>query len=684
MIVSRNGRYRSTRTVKEDLDLLKREMTSLSPEEREALSLLLKEQDGPDQEQPAGLLHAVEEAEYLREPVDVETFVRDEYYLGNTCDALYDVHLRDLKELFSGGYHEAIWTGSLGAGKTFAASVAICRLLYEISCLRDPHRSYGLARGSNISIVCLSINESLAMRVAFENIASKLQASPYFQQHFPFKATRKEFRFPSGVWLAARATTDTSALGLNIVGSFVDEANFMKRHTTKLEERLGAIDQAERLYTIIRRRMKSRFERNGHLPGLLVLVSSKKSTDDFTARRIMEARNDPTVFTCDYTVWDVRPADFVRSRWFKVLCGNDQVPSKILSPEEIKRLEGAPVPDGIVVLSVPEEFRPDFEQDLEGSIRDIGGISTSAISIYIQRRDKLVARASHPHPFSVEVWDPSKPGGFLWDTMVRPAQVRDFGGERHEKLRPILNPQAPRHIHIDPSYRKDSTGFCMAHIGGWKDVIRRSETGEVYQERAPIIVVDLILRIVPPVGDEIVLGDIRRLIYELADHGYHIEKVTQDTWNSVDMLQQLKLKGFDADHLSVDTRTAPYDVTKEALYEDRLVVYDYKPLFYELARLQKDEKRNKIDHQPKGRKDVSDSLAGVVYTLATSSSSEPLPMVSDTSYAQDDWMDEHMHASELARAQHPDRFYPPVAGRREALPVAFGSGDDGDERPPWE
>jgi hypothetical protein len=72
----------------------------------------------------------------------------------------------------------------------------------------------------------------------------------------------------------------------------------------------------------------------------------------------------------------------------------------------------------------------------------------------------------------------------------------------------------------------------MAHISKWVDVVRRSELGQ-YMERAPVYVVDLLLQVTPPAGDEIILGDIRRLIYELSAHGYMITNVSLDSFQCV-------------------------------------------------------------------------------------------------------------------------------------------------------
>lgn len=625
--------------------MLRKEMGSLSDDERAALEVLLEELKGGTK---GGLYEALAKTEYKRELVSMEQFVKDPFYLGNTCENIYPKLLEDLTELFSGGYHESIWTGSIGYGKTFVASVGVCRVLYELSCLHDPHKTLGIGKDTNISVVCLSVNEQLAVKVAFENIATKIKASPYFQKHFAFEPTKKELRFPNNIWVAARATTDTSALGLNVIGGLLDETNFMPTKG-KDAARYGSVDHAEVIYNSIQRRMKSRFQKKGRLPGMLFVVSSKKTSEDFTARRIRQARGDPSVFVRDYALWDVKRENYA-DETFHVIVGNESTPSRILEPAEVGALKVKP-PENTTLLEVPEDFRSDFEADLEGSIRDLAGCATVAISPFIQRREKIIEAyeqdkrtyGANRHPFSTVSYDPSKGGTFVWEKMIRDIEERQMPGVSAVVRRPIINPNAPRHIHIDPALRNDALGFCMAHISGWKDVIRRGDQGQ-YMERAPVYVVDLVLQVVPPPGEEIILGDIRRIIYELHAHGYMITHVSLDSFQSRDTLQQLQQKGYAADLVSVDTSMEPYETLKTALYENRLFVYEYPPLVRELQQLERDSMRRKVDHPPKGSKDVADALAGVCYTLNTSRAASPLPVLRGMATYGEAWMPEQRHA----------------------------------------
>jgi hypothetical protein len=59
----------------------------------------------------------------------------------------------------------------------------------------------------------------------------------------------------------------------------------------------------------------------------------------------------------------------------------------------------------------------------------------------------------------------------------------------------------------------------------------------------------------------------------------------------------------------------PYKDLKDAMYENRFSMYQYQPAINELLGLEENLVKKKVDHRPKGSKDVSDALAGVVHNI---------------------------------------------------------------------
>ena len=108
---------------------------------------------------------------------------------------------------------------------------------------------------------------------------------------------------------------------------------------------------------------------------------------------------------------------------------------------------------------------------------------------------------------------------------------------------------------------------------------------------------------------------IRALLYGLRDLGLNLRFVTADSFQSRDMLQTLRFKGFTTGLRSMDRTPLAYEILKAALYDRRVDVPENDALLSELLSLEVDAKTEKIDHPPSGTKDLADALAGVVYGL---------------------------------------------------------------------
>jgi hypothetical protein len=386
-------------------------------------------------------------------------------------------------------------------------------------------------------------------------------------------------------------------------------------------------DVVEKVYTQLLTRVKSRIMRSGgDTPGLAILTSSAGTINSFIDRRVREAESDPLAFVRDHTQWTARPKEHFCGDVFRVLCGTSSIQSRILGEDE--EVDPAQLEiQNSMVIEIPVEYRRDFELNMEDSLRDIAGISTQAISAYIQRVEALDAsvRLDREHPWGKESWVAGTDMTFRWDLMCKQAEHRVAGGGKELLWQPLRNPGAPRWIHIDTSLSGDATGFSMAHISKWIEVHRRTQDGRPTVELAPFYVVDFMLRIEPPSGEQIFLGDVRQLIYELQEHGYYIIGVTTDQYQSADLRQQVKrIAGIPTELQSVDITTQPYDTLKGAIYEGRLELYDYRPVLEELRGLEYDRDRGKVDHPRAGKKDLADSLAGTIFGLAKHTSSIPL------------------------------------------------------------
>lgn len=625
-VIQSRFKSKSVLLTKEWDSILQTQMEQLTPEELEVLYTCLEDE--------GRLIDFVSDAmqdEYERIPVPIEEWLSP-YYLGDSVKSLYKAWREDLTLLFSANMYETgIVVGSLGSGKSEFAVIAILRMLYEASCLKDPAVSYGLASGSNIAFCVLSKTEQVAKAAIFDKLVSKIQSSEYFTEVFPTLNRMKdnkyykgnEISFNKNLSLVCGSSSDSSILGANVMGGFVDELNFFQRtaKNATADSRYGIYGKAGKLFDQLKRRIRSRFQRFGRLPGLLIGASSKTTKDSLTEQFIREAvqKSDPTMFVRDYSILDVKPEAF-SNRKFKVLVGNEVYSSKILEPGEENNYG-----EDAAIVEVPEEFRKDFELDIQNSLRDLLGIATNAIHTFINKVEKLqkMRDETREHPFSCPLyidsqqWDSRLPYTINWNKLCN---LRENG-----EWEPLLNPWAKRYCSLDPGLTGDAFALTIAHIAGLIPVKKQDDSQE-FTEYLPYFIVDFVLRIKGEPGEEVLFRNVRRMIYEFSSHGFHIAKITTDKFNSRDFLQILKEQGYNAELLSVDEEKDAYLNFRRVIYDERIKCYYYEPLWEEVATLE--EGPTKIDHSTNGKKDCADSMCAAIYALTCDATySEPvLPM----------------------------------------------------------
>jgi len=623
MIETKKGRSRSVATPGEGYDLLRVKAASLNSEELASAYVMMEDwgrelrkgskgkNNRKVKDEVAQYEALVNDLYYETTPVSPETFLLNEHFLGKVGKQLYPKLVDDFVELFEGDYNKVMILGSLGSGKSTFSQLGMCRILYELSCLRDPALCLGLQSESRLDLVAISIKLGIAQRVLLEPVAALTRQSPYFMERFKAEETNNELRFPKHVNMQIATNETNSAVSLNVIGGVIDEVNFMDSPHNKAVSagRVDSLSTAEGLYSSLHYRVKSRFQSTNRSLGMLFIVSSKRLKTDFTEKQIQMDMDDPKVFVRDHNLWEVKPGQYMNSKWFNVLVGSDLIRSRILNKNEA--MSKPEEENGCYIIEVPEEFRKDFEFNPDRSLRDLAGIPTEAINPFISRRD-LIMDAVNPnrkHPFAPYEWTAGTHYVFDWSLLSK----KD---NRSGEIRPILNPDAPRHVHIDTSLSGDSTGIAMGHIGGWKKVTKKDDDGKEVSEELPIIVIDFVLRVNPPKGEEIQLGDIRQLIYMLTQEGgFSIPMITTDGYQATDTRQHFVRKGYKSELVSVDRTPGPYLSMKYAIYEQRLDIYEYEPFLEEAKSLEWSVTKHKVDHPMNGRKDVCDAIAAVCFTL---------------------------------------------------------------------
>lgn len=528
----------------------------------------------------AGETLASIEEKYRILPVDVKTFVEDDYYLGSK-GILYPKVMECLTAINSGDYDEAVLTGAIGTGKTTIALFTTAYQLYLLSCLKNPHASFGLDPSSEIVFIFQSINEKLAKAVDYERFKAMLEKSSYFQEHFPFdKDLLSELKFPRRIIVKPVSGMETAAIGQNVYGGVIDELNFMAvvEDSKQSGPDGGTFDQATKLYNSIARRRKSRFMQGGVLPGVLCLVSSKRYPGQFTDKkeeerdRELELTGKSSIYIYDKRTWDIKPEGSFSGHWFKIFAGDE-----FRKPRILEEGEEVAEQDSHLAIDIPDEYRMEFETDIMNALRDIAGVSTLAKHPFIADREAVTACTRKKN-------------------IIFGREDVDFVHTRLSLFKEeFYKPELPRFIHGDLAVSGDSAGLALGTVTGFKLIDRGGHV-----EMLPDIWIDGILEIKPPKGGEILFYKVREVIYALKKMGLNIRWATFDSFQSVDFMQLLRQAGYLVGYQSVDTTEEPYKVMKNALYDGRMNLPYHPKFIKEAISLERDAKKGKIDHPPQG------------------------------------------------------------------------------------
>ena len=539
---------------------------------------------------------------FERQMVTPEQFLDDPYFCGinpktgiGVVESIFPKLREDFIEVHESGstIQEVVLSGSIGWGKSFFIELGLLWQLYYLSCLKHPQRYYSLAPDSPLGIIIISVTERQGKKNIFDTMKGMISKIPYFRENFMFneKKANDSLIFPKKIEIFPASSSHSSNIGLNLFAGGMDEANFFRKikNSKRSESGSGIFDEARTLYRSLRRRLDSRFMKYGKFPGILYLGSSRVYPNDFTSEHIKQAEETfkrtkvKTVYIMDYNQWVVNRPAYSKEE-FQVEIGELNRRSRIIGPHD------KPVGK---VINVPMDFYDKFEADIENSLRDIAGYGVHAIQPFIGNKDKIVEMFddSLPRIFSVDLGTLSPKPEFL---------------EKEYIMGNIQHPGKPRYIAMDIAYTKDSFGFGMGYIEGFKNMLREEFNNETQQmetftEKLPICVIEMLLEIRPEKEyGEVELARVRHLIYRFKKHKYRVRRGSGDGFQSKDMEQQLKRNAIIMSYISMDKTTEPYETFRTALYDGRVKCVYHPKLEIELNELERDYSKRKIDHPVMG------------------------------------------------------------------------------------
>jgi len=600
-----------------DLDVL----NSLNEEERQLALEILKQ---ISQEGQSELLEQLQFGDFEEVPVDIDTFLDDDRYLGKglwevdqmsgsrRC-TIFPYWRETLKKLFpdnlTTAYNTLILTGAIGIGKSFAAVIAQLYLLYRMLCLKDPYAYFGMQPIDKITFSMLNITLDAAQGVAWDKAQQLIQSSSWFMDHGAVNASRS-----NPVWQPGKhielifGSQNRHVVGRALFCNLTDEVNFgigndVEKKKAKQKKLIAQIDA----------RMRSRFLRGTYLPTLNIIISSKDTEQAFLDSYINIKRQNEskTTLIIDEAQWvvDPRKGSPEDVGAFYVAVGNkflahELLPANLPEDQVDKYRE-----KGYSLIKIPPGYREDFETNLDQALMDIAGISTSSNTKYISGVRLNQAKVdTYRNPFMKDIIEV----GNSPDDKLQYANFFDLS---------VVNPMdltRPLFIHLDMSISGDKTGISGVWITG-KRPTQVGENADASRELQYKLAFSVSVK--APKGYQVSFEKNRNFIRWLRDRGFAIKGVSSDTFQSAQIQQDLKSDGFRTELISVDrvdqtSRTClPYHYLKTAIYERRVEIYKKCDLLTdELVGLER-LSNGKIDHTADGinSKDQADAFCGALY-----------------------------------------------------------------------
>ena len=585
------------------------ELEGLNDEERKiALEILKQYSNSGSSKLFDDLLYS----DYNEIPVDIETFITDNRYLGNAWKdtrgnlKLYPFWLDRLKELFptniDTAYNTLLESGARGIGKSEIACGCVgAYLMYRVMCMKNPLEFFHLKQTEKICFAFMNIKLDLAEEIAISKFQKTIQMSPWFMSKGKMTSYhgRPYWIPPEPISIIIGSQSD-DVIGLPIYYAFFDEISFIKNQDIDKQK-----TKARDMINTAIGGMKTRFVHKGKNPTVLVVASSKRSEQSFMEEYIKTLSKvaENSTLVVDKPVWEVKPKGTYSDEIFYVGIGNKFLENIVIPFDDYDNLDSYKQ-RGYKIIEVPIDFKPNFLEDLDRGLCDFAGYSSSSSSKYISAsmvNDCIKEEFKNPLPDVLEV------GNGKEDI----AQYYNFFNMDNV---PKELMSKPLYVHLDMSVTGDMSGIAGVWITG-KKISNNEEQSKDLSFRLAFST-----SIKAPKGRQISFEKNRKFIRWLKEVGFKVKGITSDTYQSYDLQQQLTAEGYDCEMLSVDRVDngvcKPYQYLRSCLYESRFEMYRSERLFDEFVDIERNQATGKVDHSPNGHKDALDAVCGATFNAS--------------------------------------------------------------------
>ena len=555
-----------------------------------------------EQEKSEVIYEAVGKEIYKTNPVDVLTFLEDQYFLGSVYDTIFKMWKDLIKEVypapFCKKYDEVILSCATRCGKTYITAFIMMYELYLLTCMINPIKTYSV---SNIVFAFLSKDNSTAVSQIGGEIYKCLTQSPYFndvaKEKLSFSKLDKDgVRITDDILFKAGSSIST-IIGTNLFAACLDEANAKPANVAA--EHL--IENRMRLYQEMRDRRESSFSKAPKRTGMLTFTSSPTDEGDVLSEIILDTENNgiPGVLIRDNIArWEAREEDM--DDYFEFFLGSDTKDPCIvdemleLKPEELDR---------VIQIPAKADYYAQFRSDPYLAIQNIAGRRTMpsmALFNTVASFEKVFCKEQ-------DIFTTDTPK----ITVESFRNLEDF--MYADKKNYFRNPDRPdcyRYIHLDMAYKCDRFGLASVYSDRVKYT---AEDGhEIYVRK---YFVDFCLGIESQNKEAVDILKILEFVYSLKEKGYPLKLVTTDNHQG-EIARQLVAKrgGVRTEYLSMEKDKAPYLNLKNTIISEALEGYKNPTLMRELRGLRESQK--KIEKGKGYTDDMSDALAGALWSCS--------------------------------------------------------------------
>ena len=468
-------------------------------------------------------------------PVDIHTFLQDDYFLGNELitnkgKSIFDYWNDKYDTIFPNPilnkYPYLSFSGCVGSGKSFASKIIGLYNYHKLDCCTNVYKSIGLAGGTKLAFGFFHANFETAKKDFVDFFKLVFDISPYF---------RKQYNQPPIRLIASGPQSTGAVLGSQLVFSVLSEIGFWRPQDAK--------NKMDEVLT----RYNSRFANKRFWFGGVIADSSAKDSDHGATQRFEEIVPKNELYTLSPSQWEARPELYEESngKTFRMYKGDSrQLPRVVEDDEDIIKLGMDPGR----IINVPISAKHLFLANPIRNLQDLAGVPYTGQDLFFAGDLSHVLKCSSIRNLAPET------------VVVDFYNKEDRIFDKVQSMIWRIPKGTHLMVHYDIGLRKDITGICLCYYNGEKQVGNSS---------LPCFRIPLIFGVSRIKGQSTSLDHLYGFITDLIKNGYTVT-FSADSFASAGLFQSLERDGVDYKSISIDKTMDAGIMLKNIINSDRL------------------------------------------------------------------------------------------------------------------